>query len=237
MEPDCVEYLVKLAEDNGCEMSTTDAIFTTRDRTQNNEDRVAVLEKERAVASIINTFIIPVGPWNKLYTMDVVRNNNISFSVPWFGEGLYFSAMNAQYSNKMAVGHKKVYNYRLNNPNSGCTMKEVQNGLNSLQNIFYIKDNLVVHSCEIENAFNWHIWTNYFNLINYIYSSNSVDEYRNEYELSKKKLKEYMLSAMKNPLLSTQTKLKILFKTYFPVIVIKIGNRRAQAALAADKME
>ena len=46
-----------------------------------------------------------------------------------------------------------------------------------------------------------------------------------------------MLSAMKNPLLSTQTKLKILFKTYFPVIVIKIGNRRAQAALAADKME
>ena len=53
MEPDCVEYLVKLAEDNGCEMSTTDAIFTTRDRTQNNEDRVAVLEKERAVASII----------------------------------------------------------------------------------------------------------------------------------------------------------------------------------------
>ena len=31
LEPDCVEYLVKIAEENNCEMSTTDAIFTTRD--------------------------------------------------------------------------------------------------------------------------------------------------------------------------------------------------------------
>lgn len=88
LEPDCVEYLVKIAEENNCEMSTTDAIFTTRDRKQNENDNVRVYNKEQAVASIINTFVIPVGPWNKIYTMDVVRKNSISFSVPWFGEGL-----------------------------------------------------------------------------------------------------------------------------------------------------
>ncbi|MDR1774326.1 MAG: glycosyltransferase, partial [Clostridioides sp.] len=106
MELDCIEYLVRIAEDNGCEMSTTDAIFTTRNREQNNFDSIRVMNKSDAVASIINTFYIPVGPWNKLYSMKIVKENNLSFSVPWFGEGLYFSAMAAQYSNKMAVGHR-----------------------------------------------------------------------------------------------------------------------------------
>ncbi|WP_455719409.1 glycosyltransferase family 2 protein [Agathobacter sp.] len=168
LEPDCIEYLVKIAEENDCEMSTTDAIFTTRDRIQNVNDNIRIMNKEQAVASIINTFEIPVGPWNKLYTMDVIKRNNISFSVPWFGEGLYFSTMNAQYSNKVAVGHRKVYNYRLNNPNSGCTVKEVQNGINSLKNIIYIKECLKVKSKEIDNALSWHIWTNNYNLINYM---------------------------------------------------------------------
>ena len=60
MEPDCVEYLVRIAEENGCEMATTDAIFTTRDRRQNEVDNIRVLNRNKAVASIINTFIIPV---------------------------------------------------------------------------------------------------------------------------------------------------------------------------------
>ena len=68
LEKDCVEYLVRIAEENGCEMSTTDAIFTTRDRVQNKYDKVMVWNQKKALCGIIKTFIIPVGPWNKLYT-------------------------------------------------------------------------------------------------------------------------------------------------------------------------
>lgn len=237
LEPDCVEYLVKIAEENGCEMSTTDAIFTTRNRVQSEYDNVRILDKDEAVASIINTFVIPVGPWNKLYTMKVVREHNIDFSIPWFGEGLYFSAINAQYSNKMAVGHKKVYNYRLNNPNSGCTVKEVQNGINSLQNIHTIKDRLEVTSSNIEDALNWHIWTNNYNLINYIYSANSIDEYRAEYENAKKSLKKYMPKVMKHKILSSKRKLSIILKTYFPILFIIRDNTKAKKAFETDTME
>lgn len=34
LEPDCVEYLVKLLEDNDADMSMPDSIFTTKDRIQ-----------------------------------------------------------------------------------------------------------------------------------------------------------------------------------------------------------
>jgi glycosyltransferase involved in cell wall biosynthesis len=237
MELDCIEYLVRIAEDNGCEMSTTDAIFTTRNREQNNFDSIRVMNKSDAVASIINTFYIPVGPWNKLYSMKIVKENNLSFSVPWFGEGLYFSAMAAQYSNKMAVGHRKVYNYRLNNPNSGCTLKEVQNGINSMNNILYIKKSLKVNSKSIEDALNWHIWTNYFHLADYIYSASAVKEYKNEYIEAKNEMRVYMPKVMKNSTISVSDKIKILLKTIFPVFFIKYGDYKAKRAFQNDTME
>ena len=232
-----MEYLVRIAEENGCEMATTDAIFTTRDRRQNEVDNIRVLNRNKAVASIINTFIIPVGPWNKLYTMEVVKKNNISFSVPWFGEGLYFSTMNAQFSNKLAVGHRKIYNYRLNNPNSGCTVKEVQNGYNSLNNILYIKEQLVVHDKDIENALNWHIWSNNFNLVNYIYSAGAVDTYKIDYEKSLNEMKRLMPIVLKHNLLPLKHKVSVFLRTLFPILFIKRANIKAKYAFKNDKME
>ena len=57
----------------------------------------------------------------------------MTFTSSWFGEGLLFSALGAQYSNKIVVGHRKVYNYRKNNPNSGTTVRKVQNGIYALK--------------------------------------------------------------------------------------------------------
>lgn len=168
LELDCIQYLVELLEKNNADMSLTDSIYTSRDRKQNNIENVYVWNNKEAVAGIINTFIIPVGPWNKLYSIKVIRENNIFFSVEWFGEGLFFSTMAAMYSTRIVVGHRKVYNYRLNNPNSGCTKKEVKNAFNSLSNIYLIKNSLIVESKEIEQALNWHIWTNNFNIILFI---------------------------------------------------------------------
>ena len=138
LEKDCVEYLVWLLEANDCQMSMTDSVFTTRDRVQNEQDNIRIWTSKEAVAGIIDTFRIPVGPWNKLYSAEIIREHGLSFSVSWFGEGLYFSTMAAQWSARVAVGHRKIYDYRLNNPNSGTTVKHVENGISALQNILYI---------------------------------------------------------------------------------------------------
>ena len=237
LESDCVEYLLGILENNKCKMAMTDAIFTTRDRAQNSSDNIRIWTQYQAVAGIINTFIIPVGPWNKLYSMDVIKNNNISFSVPWFGEGLYFSVMAAQYSEKIAVGHRKIYNYRMNNPNSGCTTREVQNGINSLNNILYIKDSLVVSSKEIDEALNWHIWTNNYNLFVFIVGAGKPKQYNAEFKSAKKNMKKYCPSAMKNRALSVKKRILILVKTLFPTLFSKRSLRIMNKDFLKDTME
>ena len=46
LELDYIEYLVNILESNECEMAMTDAIFTTRDRKQNNSDKIEVVNSE-----------------------------------------------------------------------------------------------------------------------------------------------------------------------------------------------
>lgn len=141
MEKNCVSYLVSLMQKTQSEMAMTDCIFTTRNLKQNNKDWIKKLTPEQAVCELLYVKT-PVGPWNKIYTMEVIKKNGLKFDVPWFGEGLYFSVMAAQYSNSIGYGHKKIYVYRKNNPGSGTTVRNVQHGLNALNNIKNIKQKL-----------------------------------------------------------------------------------------------
>ena len=237
LEPDCMEYLVKLLEDNDADMSMTDSIFTTRDRIQNDIDNIRIWDNKQAVAGIINTFIIPVGPWNKLYKMESIRDHNLLFSVAWFGEGLYFSTMAAMYSDKVAVGHRKVYNYRLNNTNSGCTLKEPKNAVNSLNNILYIKKCLTVDGPEIQEALNWHIWTNNFILMQYIVGAKAIEDYREEYQSARKELIRLYPFVMKHRLLSPKKKVMITLKTLFPKLMSIYVNDKINREFRKDTME
>lgn len=236
MEEDCIEYLVCLMEDNDCQMSMTDSVFTTRDRVQNKQDNVRVWTSEEAVAGIINTFRIPVGPWNKLYSADVIREHNLSFSVSWFGEGLYFSTMAAQWSNRVAVGHRKVYDYRLNNPNSGTTVKRVENGVSALENILYIRDHLEIDSPDIQDALNWHIFTNNFNLLAYVVGSGDKSSYLREYERAKAGIRSYLKPALSNRYLTRGMKLRMIAEAFFPDAIAKRSLERSKKAFEQDRM-
>ena len=151
--------------------------------------------------------------------------------------GGHLTHLYAQYSNKMAVGHKKVYNYRLNNPNSGCTVKDVQNGINSLRNIKYIKSKLIVDGPAITNALNWHIWSNNYNLINFIYSASSINKYEKEYNSALRDLKLYAPKVLRHSEIGFKTKLSILLRTFFPITFIKRDNKKAKLAYEKDTME
>lgn len=233
MEPDCIEYLTKILKETNSEMSTTDAIFTSRDRSQNDNDKVRKLSTEDAICELLYDKI-PVGPWNKLYTTKIVKENNISFSVPWFGEGLYFSVMVAQHSKGIAVGHRKVYNYRLNNPNSGTVIMKVENGINSLNNINYISKNLIIKTKKIDYALKWHIWQNNYNLMMFIIANDSYNSYMDYYNKSKKYIRKNALNVIKNSNISRKWKLKILFELLFPKLIIRISLNKSNKKFKKD---
>lgn len=233
MEPDCIEYLLKILKENNANMSTTDAIFTTRDRKQNEFENIKCLNSDEAVCELLYDRI-PVGPWNKLYTTSIIKNNNITFSVPWFGEGLYFSVMSAQKSKRMAVGHRKVYNYRLNNPNSGTVVMKVENGINSLENIIFISKNLDSKENKVRYAANWHIWQNYFNLMMFIIGNDSINKYSQKYKECKKYLRKNAFPVAINSDISLKEKIKIVFKALFPKYIITNGLKNAKKAFNND---
>lgn len=124
----------------------------------------------------------PIGPWNKIYSASIIKDNHICFSIPWFGEGLYFSVMTAQFSNGVAVGHKVVYHYRFDNAESGTSIRKVQHGINALWNIKNIAEKLVINTRKTDNAVQWHIHRNCFNLLWFIIGSGEEGNYRNLYQ-------------------------------------------------------
>lgn len=188
LEIDCIEYLINLAQKNGCQMAMTDIVVNSHDIIA-KEDSVKVLTSEEAACFILYVKT-PVGPWNKLYSTEVIKKNNISFDVPWFGEGLYFSVMNSQLSNKVVVGHRAVYHYRLDNATSGTTIRKVEHGINALWNIRNIRDHLIVRTDRTVKAATWHLHRNCFNLLWFILGSSEKEKYANLYRKTRKELLE-----------------------------------------------
>ena len=237
LEPDYLEYFMEMIKRTGAEMAMSDHIFTTRDRIQTQNDKIEKWTGEDAATAIIYQKI-PVGPWSKLYKTSLIRNNNLSFSVPWSGEGLYFSCMAAEYANFVAVGHRKVYNYRLNNTNSGLTHYNVTMGTNSIENVRYIGEVSVIKSPKFMRAINWHLWANYYYILFLILGTHTEKtDNKDLYQECLKNIHSRLLRVLRESDFSTKHKIKMLLQGIFPVYFAKRELATAQEALAKDTME
>lgn len=235
LEKDYVEYLMNLIHETGSEMAMTDKIFTTRDRNQTEQDRIETWTPEEAFCSIIYPKI-PIGPWNKIYKTSLLKDNHIDFNRPWSGEGLYFSAMAASCSNRVGVGHKKIYNYRLNNENSGLTHYNVVMGTNALENIKYIKENRVIKTKRTENACNWHIWKNYGYILFLIVATNSVSQNIVLYKDCIHNIRMRLIKVLIHSELGVKMKFKMLIQGLAPVRWAKNYIKQQIVAFKEDTM-
>ena len=234
LEPDCVEYLLNLAVSTGSEMALSTNLFTTRDRVQIEEDGQEVWSSEQATAALIYPYM-KLGPWNKIYCAAVIRDNDISFSVPWFGEGLYFATQVSQRSNQVGVGHRKVYNYRLNNTGSGLTNYNVQNGRNAVNNIEFIGSHLIIDTPKVRRAVDWHLWRNYEFLLTQIIGCKRENELSEELHSCIVKIRKDWRSVFINSEVNLAERLKILCCGLFPVTFARLLIRRNSRALEKDK--
>lgn len=232
---DYVEYLVNLIKMPGVDMALTDNIFTTRDQVQNEEDHVQVITPEEATVQLICK--LDIGPWNKLYKLDNIRKNNISFSVPWSGEGLYFTVMAAQHSKKIAMGHRKIYNYRMNNAGSGLTHYNVQMGTNALWNIKHIGECLVVRTKRTTNAVNWHIWKNNYFTLTLIVGSKTEEENKELVNECIRYLRQHAFSAISKSEFGFRRKLGMIHIALDPMGCARKEIQMKNEALANDTME
>ena len=235
LENDFVEYLMNLVHTTDSEMAMTDRIFTTRDRIQTRKDYIETWSAEDATAAILYPKM-EVGPWNKIYKTSLLKDNNIFFSRPWSGEGSYFASMAAQYANHVGIGHKKIYNYRLNNINSGLSNYNVQMGINALDNINYIYENLHIKTRKIINAARHHIWKNHGYLVFLIVATNSQEENKEKLKKNIRYIRKHMPIVLLCSDCNIKAKISIILNGLFPIIMAKRAIKKRKRALISDKM-
>lgn len=236
LEPDYVEYFMNIASKYDADYVISDKIFTTRDRTQTKRDEISIISPEEAAARIIYP-IVPIGPWNKLFSTKLIKDNNLRFDVPWSGEGLYFTAMAAQYAKKVAIGHRKVYNYRMNNADSGLTNYNLTMGTNALWNIKNIQNKLIIKSKKLIHATNWHIWKNYNFVLKLIIATNSKEKEKELYKDCRVNIRKMALTVAIQSEVSLRQKIYIIVRSLFPATVSKLEIKLEKEALKNDKME
>lgn len=233
---DYIEYMMKLITETRSDMAFSDKIFTTRDQVQSKYDCIETWSAEDATAAILYPHM-PIGPWNKIYSRDLLQNNDISFSVKWSGEGLYFATTAAQHANHVGVGHRKVYNYRLNNTNSGLTHYDVQMGTNALENIKLIDEQLVIKTPKVQNAVKWHIWKNYNFVLFLIVATKTEKRNRELYVNCIKNIRRRLPGVVMNSEISFEKKLKMIYVGLLPRTCAKRQLKLKAKGLANDKME
>lgn len=180
IEQDYVDYLLNLAVSYNAEMSLTDSVFTTRDRQQTTEDNVEIWSPEAMVECVLYSSM-PIGPWNKLYRTDFLRKNSIIYDTLPSGETLYFVTRVANYNPRIIKGHRRVYNYRMNNVNSALTSRAVMYGQNALWNIKNVKNITNTKSSRLLHVIDWHIWKNYNFLLKLIVATGQRRKYWKDY--------------------------------------------------------
>lgn len=235
LAPDYVEYLLNIALDTKSDMSLSLNIFTTRDQVQIEDDIIETWTSEDAAAAIIYPRI-PIGPWNKLYKTELIKKNNIDFSVPWSGEGHYFSTMAAEYSNHVGVGRRKVYNYRLNNAGSGLTHYNVIMGTNALWNTRNMWDKSIIRTSKVKKAIDYHVWSCYHFILKLIIATNGYDKYSKEYKECLVKSRTLLPTALCGDV-SIKHKIKMILMSIFPKWHARRLIKKEQEALKKDLLK
>lgn len=233
LSSDFVEYMMGLINKTDSSMALSDRLFTTRDKKQTVNDNIEIWDANETICRLIYPGI-KMGPWNKIYSLKVLRENNILFPDHWFGETLHFASLAAYYSGKVAVGHRKVYNYRLNNAESGTTQYNVQYRLLSLDNGENLRKRVFAEDPKVKTAIEWRIYVDYFSLLMNILGSNSKDKFNQEYKKAKRYLKKNFSSVLVKSEVNAKQKLGLIGIGMFPEVCAKILIAEKNKALQKD---
>ncbi|WP_405327036.1 glycosyltransferase family 2 protein [Fibrobacter sp.] len=233
--PDFVEYMMNIIHSTHTKIALSDHLFTTRDQVQIIDDRIEVQDCNRVIADIIYMNMV-LGPWNKMYSMELINKYNIRFPPHWFGETLHFANTIAYFSKNIGVGHRKVYNYRLNNVDSGTTKYNVETRLLSLDNCLNLRKCIFAKEQNVRDAIEWHIYANYYELLLNIIATNSKSRYMLEYNEAKTYLKKNWFKILIHSKVNLKRKVAIVIEAFFPIMLAQLRMKKHLHAISKDKM-
>ncbi|MDU7706419.1 MAG: glycosyltransferase family 2 protein [Clostridium sp.] len=220
LAPDFVEYLLNIIVETKSDMAISCTNFTTRDLVQTQEDYVEIWSPEKATADFLYSRI-PIGAWDKMYRRTFIEKYHIRFHPELFtAEGFRFINDCAQRVNQVAVGHRRIYYYRLNNPTSATTLPDVRQGIGALFALDGIEKDLILRTEDIYASLHHHRWANHVYTLRIITENKSKLKERDLYRKCLKYIHSNGISVAKE----SKTKrhaLRILATSIVPVLMCK----------------
>lgn len=230
---DFVSYMLKVITETNSDMAINLVNFTTRDLVQEDSRKIETWTAEKATAELLFPHLT-VGCWNKIYRRDFIEKNNLRFRLNLYtAEGDKFINEAAQKANKVGVGSRKVYYYRLNNSNSATTKYDIQQSLGAINVFKQIKRELIIKTPYVMEAYNHHVWLNHLWNLRQILALNLKKSYTNEYKESITYIKENFIQIIKSET-SKVKKIKYLITGIFPVTTARIMNYKFDSRLKKD---
>ena len=230
---DFVSYMLNVIISTESDMAINLVNFTSRDLQQVEKDKIEVWSAEKATAELLFPHVT-VGCWNKIYKRDFIEKNKLRFRTYLFtAEGDRFINEASQRANKVGVGNRKVYYYRLNNVNSATTKYDIRQSQGAIFAFEEIENELIIKTPYVLNALNQHKWLNYLWNIRQIKALHLEKEYRDEYNKSIKYIRRNFISVSSGEI-NKNKKIKYIIYGLFPIISSNILNLRFKKRLQND---
>lgn len=219
-----VEYMLGLNKKTNADFCLSKRCYSTQKDLEltDKTDNVKVLNSIEATELLLSQEIF-IGCWNKIYKLDLLRNNNIRFCESlYYGEGLKFIVNTAQVADKIGVGTERVYYYRINNMHSATKKFNLEKYKNGEKSLNMIKSELIKYDNSVEHQLNTHYCFFYFNALFDIIKNKKKSEFSKEYDVYRNKFKQYAYIVLKYQELKPKQKIKIRLMLRFPNLLVKI---------------
>ena len=226
---DFISYHMSLIQKYRAEISLIPQVvkFTSEKRIyqeSHSENYDEVWSGEKAACEMLYDNV-EIGPWNKIIKSDLIKRNNIHFQEWAFGgEGYAFSVECFQCSEKVAIGYKGSYYYRVDNMTSGMSIYRDAVAESSVKAVQYMKKNRRIDSLRIRNALSYAQWNVVFVMLQIMLRSSKEKQYPERYNNFVHKCHEFPISGIVAPI-SVKRKIMGLLCVVSPRLCIAIVMR------------
>ena len=231
IEKDYIEYLYTNIVNSNAEISLTTFPNKVKNNivvNKDNKDKKEVITGIKAAIMMLHYKIV-ISSWNKMFKTSLLKENNILFKENLsYGEGFEFVINSMLNSNKVFIGTKKIYNYRVDNMNSAMTKFKEKLVTGSIEAQEIIKEEInnynSIYKSSLKQALGYANWHTHLDCLNTIYGSNSSKEYK---ELTKKVTKVCRSKAFYafNKEVSVKDQLKAVLCIISPYLCSNIINK------------
>lgn len=222
---DYISYFLKLINENSAQIALTPSAdkFFRKPNIVSSKDNVQVISGIEAVETMLyHKFII--SPWNKMISRKLIEDYHIRFNTKYFnGEGFAFSIECFQAADKVAVGHRKVYQYRVGDPTSGASIFKKEYLESSINAQKYILSKLKNPNIDIKAAWNFSNWHTHCDAFNIMVGCKAQSKSPELYKYLEEYSHRYALLALKAPI-SMQQKLRGVLFAMSPVLAAHVIN-------------